>query len=139
MVHHEMASGPRGAAGEHVLRLLDAPGWLAEISDEELLQTPLQIVDGHSVVSERVHSGGEYADDSVSVALDDNVGLSDTVGPAAIAVLMGLRGGRTPADALPGLAAAVESIPPDPQELVADMARALVSRGLLVRTEEPRT
>jgi len=138
MVHHEMASGPRGAAGKHVLRLLDAPEWLAECSDEQLLRTPLEIVDGHNVVSERVHSGGDYADDSVSVALDDSVGLSDTIGPAAIAVLMGLRGGRTVADALPGLAAAVEPSATEPRELVAEMTRALVSRGVLVRTEEPR-
>ena len=135
MVHHEMASGPRGAAGEHVLRLLDAAEWLANTSDDELLHTPLQLVDGHSVVSERVHSGGEYGDDSVSVALDDSVGLSDTIGPDAIAVLMGLLGGRTPADALPGLAATVESSPTDPHELVADMTRALVSCGVLVRSE----
>lgn len=130
---HEMASAPRGAAGEHVLRLFDAAEWLAETSDEELLQTPLAIVDAHRVVSERDHSGGEYGADSVAVALDDSVGLSDTVGPAAAAVLMGLLGGRTPADALPGLAAAVEPSPTNPEELVADMARALVSRGVLVR------
>lgn len=137
MIHHEMASGPRGAAGDHVLRLLDAAEWLAECSDEELLHTPLQIVDAHTVASERVHSGGEYGDDSVSVALEDSVGLSDTVGPAAIAVLMGLLGGRTAADAIPGMAAAVESPPTDPHELVADMTRALVSRGVLIRMGDP--
>jgi hypothetical protein len=135
MVHHEMASGPRGAAGEHVVRLLDAAGWLAETDDEELLRTPLRLVDGHTIVSRRVHAGGDYQEDSVSVALDDSAGLDDTVGPAATAVLMGLQGGRVPADALPGLAAAAHEVPTDPRELVADMTRALVACGVLVREE----
>ncbi len=133
MIHHEMATGPRGAACEHVVRLLDAAEWLADCDDEELLRTPLELVDGHSVASQRVHAGGEYADDTVSVALDDSVGLSDTVGPAATAVLMGLLGGCTPADALDGLASALPTSPTDPRELVADITRALVSRGVLLR------
>jgi SAM-dependent methyltransferase len=135
MVHQEMASGPRGAAGEHVVRLLDAAEWLAETGDEELLRTPLKLVDGHTIVSRRVHAGGEYQDDTVAICLDDSAGLDDTVGPAAAAVLMGLQGGETPADALPGLAAAVHDVPTDPRELVADMARALVGNGVLVRRE----
>jgi SAM-dependent methyltransferase len=135
VVHHEMASDPRGRAGEHALRLLDAAAWLAGLSDEELLATPLRIADDHSLVSERVHAGGEYGEDTISVSLGDNVGLGDTVGPAATVVLMGVEGGRIPADAIPGLAAAVDAVPTDPQELVADMTRALVARGVLVRAD----
>jgi methylase of polypeptide subunit release factors len=133
VTHHEMTVAPRGRAGRHVVRLLEAAEWLAQTSDPELMATPLRIVDDHALVSERVHSSGSYAEDTISVVLDDSAGLAETVGPAATAVLMGIEGGQTPADALPGLAGAVGQPPTDPQELVADMTRALVARGVLVR------
>jgi hypothetical protein len=133
VTHHEMTVAPRGRAGRHVARLLEAAEWLAQTTDPELMATPLRIVDDHTLVSERVHSGGAYAEDTISVVLADSAGLAETVGPAATAVLMGIEGGRTPSDALPGLAGAVGQPPIDPEELVADMTRALVARGVLVR------
>jgi SAM-dependent methyltransferase len=133
VTHHEMTVAPRGRAGRHVVRLLEAAEWLAQTGDAELMATPLRIVDDHTLVSERVHAGGAYAEDTISVVLDDSSGLAETVGPAATAVLMGIEAGRTPADALPGLAGAVGQPPMDPEELVADMTRALVARGVLVR------
>ena len=78
-------------------RLLDAARWLAAVTDEELMATQLALVDDHRLVSERVHSQGEYSEDDVRILLADNVGLSGELGPAAAAVLMGIEGGRTPA------------------------------------------
>ena len=129
-----MESAPGGRAGTHTVRLLDAARWLAAVTDEELMATQLALVDDHRLVSERVHSQGEYSEDDVRILLADNVGLSGELGPAAAAVLVGLEGGSTPADAVPGLAAAIpEMHASDAEHLVASTVRDLVSRGLLVR------
>ena len=49
-------------------------------------------------------------------------------------MLIGLEGGSTPTDAVPGLAAAIpEEHAADAEHVVATTVRDLVSRGLLVR------
>lgn len=129
-----MESAPGGRAGRHTKRLLDAARWLDSVSDEELLRTELALVDDHRLISERSHSDGEYGDDELRVMLADNVGLSGELSPAAAAVLIGLEGGSTPADAVSGLAAAIpEAHATDAERVVVSTVRDLVSRGLLVR------
>ena len=129
-----MESAPGGRAGRHTVRLLDAARWLDSVSDDELMATEMALVDDHRLVSERVHHGGEYGEDEVRVVLADNAGVNGELSPAAAAVLIGLEGGSTPKDAVPGLAAAVpEMHATDAEHLVATTVRDLVSRGLLVR------
>lgn len=129
-----MESAPGGRAGIHTVRLLDAARWLDTVTDEQLMATELALVDDHRLVSERLHYQGEYGEDEVRILLADNVGLSGELAPAAAAVLVGLEGGSTPADAVPGLAAAIpEMHATDAAHLVATTVRDLVSRGLVVR------
>ena len=98
------------------------------------MTTELALVDDHRLVSERAHYQGEYGEDEVRVVLADNAGVNGRLSPAAAAVLVGLEGGSTPADAVPGLAAAIpEQHATDADHLVAVTVRDLVSRGLLVR------
>lgn len=129
-----MESAPNGRAGMHTVRLLDAARWLDGVSNDELLKTELALVDDHRLVSERAHFRGEYGEDEVRITLTDSAGVNGELAPAAAAVLVGLEGGSTPADAIPGLAAAIPELhAADAAELVANTVRDLVSRGLLVR------
>ncbi len=129
-----MESAPGGRAGRHTLRLLNAARWLDSVDDDELMATGLALVDDHRLVSERLHYEGQYGEDEVRVLLADNAGVNGELSPAAAAVLIGLQGGSTPADAVPGLAAAIpEMHATDAEHLVARTVRDLVSRGLLVR------
>ena len=129
-----MESAPGGRAGRHTVRLLDAARWLDSVSDQQLMTTELALVDDHRLVSERAHYQGEYGEDELRVVLADNAGVNGQLSPAAAAVLVGLEGGSTPADAVPGLAAAIPELhATDASHLVAVTVRDLVSRGLLVR------
>ncbi len=129
-----MESAPSGRAGVHTVRLLDAARWLASVSDEQLMATELTLVDDHRLISERVHYRGEYGEDQVRITLADSAGLDGELAPAAAAVLVGLEGGSTPADAIPGLASSIPELhASDAEHLVAATVRDLVSRGLLVR------
>jgi len=129
-----MESAPGGRAGRHTVRLLDAARWLDTVTDEELMATEMALVDDHRLVSERVHYEGEYGEDEVRIMLADNAGVNGELGAAAAAVLIGVEGGSTPADAVPGLAAAIpEMHTADAEHLVVATVRDLVSRGLLVR------
>ena len=129
-----MESAPGGRAGRHTVRLLDAARWLDSVSDEQLMATELALVDDHRLVSERLHYEGEYGDDEVRVVLADNAGLNGELSAPAAAVLIGVEGGSTPTDAVPGLAAAIPELhASDAPQLVTTTVRELVSRGLLVR------
>jgi hypothetical protein len=98
------------------------------------MATEMALVDDHRLVSERVHYEGEYGEDEVRILLTDSAGVNGELSPAAAAVLVGVEGGSTPADAVPGLAAAIpEMHAADADHLVAATVRDLVSRGLLVR------
>ena len=128
----EMATGPSGRAGEHVIRLLDAARWLGEISDADLMATPIRLVDEHRLVSERTREQGHYGEDSLSIVLEHSAGLGGELDGAAAAVLVGLEGGETPADAVPGLATSLpDTGVADVEHLVASTVRQLVSRGLV--------
>jgi len=128
----EMATGPSGRAGEHVIRLLDAARWLGEIADAALLATPMQLVDEHRLVSERTREQGRYGEDGLSIVLEHSAGLGGELDGVSAAVLIGLEGGDTPADAVPGLATSLpDAGVADVEHLVASTVRQLVSRGLV--------
>lgn len=128
----EMATGPTGDAGEHVLRLLAAARWLDTVDDAEVMATPVRLVDDHRLISERPHEDGQYGDDKVSIVLEHCAGLNGTLDGVAAAVLVGLEGGDTPADAVQGLSPLVaDSGVADVEHLVASTVRQLISRGLV--------
>ncbi len=127
----EMATGPAGNGGEHVLRMLDAAALLAEGSDDSLLATPLALVAGHGLHRERRHTGEGYGPETVRMVLDDNAGLSPEFGPAVAAILVGLDGTRTPGDLVPLLARALPGSDDEIREAVLAAVRTLVEQGVV--------
>ncbi len=127
----EMATGPSGNGGEHVLRMLDASALLAEGSDAALLATPLALVPGHTLHRERRHTGEGYGPETVRMVLDDSAGLASEFGPAVAAILVGLDGTRTPDDLVPLLAQALPGTDDEIRGAVLVAVRTLVVQGLV--------
>ncbi|MDQ3644453.1 MAG: methyltransferase [Actinomycetota bacterium] len=127
----EMATGPAGSAGEHVLRILDAAELLAERGDDSLLATPFAVVPGHRLHRERTHTGEGYGPETVRMVLDDSAGLSSEFGPAVAAILAGLDGTRTPGDLVPLLAQALPGSDDEIRDAVLAAVRTLVEQGLV--------
>lgn len=127
----EMATGPTGRAGTHVLRLLAAADLLAERGEHELLATPLAVAPKHRVVRERRHVEGGYGPETVRMILEDNAGLHAEFGPAVAALLVGLDGTRTPADLLPVLGRALPGSGEEVRGAVVDAVRTLLGLGLV--------
>ncbi len=127
----EMATGPAGKGGEHVLRMLDAAALLAEGSADSLLATPLALVPGHRLHRERRHTGEGYGPETVRMVLDDSAGLSSEFGPAVAAILVGLDGTRTPGDLVPLLAQALPGSDDEIRDAVLGAVRTLLEQGLV--------
>ena len=127
----EMATGPTGHAGTHVLRLLAAADLLAQRSEDELLATALAVAPKHRVVRERRRVEGGYAPETVRMILDDNAGLHAEFGPAVAALLVGLDGTRTPGDLLPVLGRALPGSDEDVRDAVLAAVRTLLRLGLV--------
>jgi len=125
----EMATGPRGRAGEHVLRIFAAADALAGMDDEGLLATPLALVGGHVLRRERPHGPDGYGTEKVTLALDDNAGLSTEFGPLVAAVLVGLDGTRTVGDLLTRMSEALGNEPADARAAVLAAVRSLLEQG----------
>ncbi len=130
----EMATGPAGNGGEHVLRMLDAAA-LLEGSDDSLLGTRLALVAGHRLHRENRHTGEGYGQETVHMVLDDSAGLSSEFGPAVAAILVGLDGTRTPGDLVPSLAQALPGSDVEIREAVLVAVRTLVEQGLVAPAE----
>lgn len=126
----EMAGGPSGRAGEHVLRMLDAAALTAG-GDAALLETALARVADHKLFRERRHSGDGYATETVRMVLDDSAGLSSEFGPAVAAILMGLDGQRTPSDLVPLLGQVLPGSDDEIREAVLAAVRTLLEQGLV--------
>jgi len=127
----EMATGPAGNGGEHVLRMLDAAALLAE-GDDSLLAARLALVPGHSLHRELRHTGEGYGPETVRMVLDDSAGLSSEFGPAVAAILVGLDGTRTPADLVPLLGQVLPGSDEEIREAVLVSGRTLVKQWLVV-------
>ncbi len=127
----EMATGPTGRAGTHVVRLLAAADLLAERDGDELLATALAVAPKHRIVRERHRIEGGYAPETVRMILDDNAGLHAEFGPAVAALLVGLDGTRTPADLLPVLGRALPGSDDEVRDAVLGAVRTLLELGLV--------
>ena len=127
----EMATGPSGNGGEHVLRMLDGAALLAEGGEDSLLATRLALVPGHSLHRELRHTGEGYGPETVRMVLDDSAGLSTEFGPAVAAILVGLDGTRTPGDLVPLLARALPGSDEEIRDAVLVAVRTLVEQGLV--------
>ncbi len=125
----EMAGGPRGRAGEHVLRIFAAADALAGMDDEALLATPLALVPGHVLRRERPHGPDGYGVEKVTLALDDSAGLSAEFGPLVAAVLVGLDGTRTVGDLLARMSEALGAEPTDARTAVLAAVRSMLEQG----------
>jgi len=136
IVTEEMATGPTGRAGEHVLRMFHAADLLAGLDDDALLATPLSLVDGHVLQHERTYDDGAYGGETVRLSLWDNAGLSFEIGPAVGALLAAMEHSRVPAELVPALAEAVGARDGDAREALAPAVRTLVGQGVLVRAPE---
>jgi len=130
----EMATGPSGRAGEHVMRLFAAADALAELDDEALLGTPLALVPDHTLHRERPHDEDGYGVEKVRLVLDHSAGLATEFGPMVAAVLVGLDGHRTVADLLERMAGALGTEPSDAQEAVLGAVRSLIEQGYVTVT-----
>jgi len=140
VVTAEMASGPSGKAGEHVVRMLEAAEQLAELDDDALLSTPLALVAGHRLHRERRHAeGGGYGPETVRLALDDSAGLQFEFGPAAAALLVGLDGGHAPNDLLPLLVRTLPGDVGDVRDAVITAIRKMLAEGLVTAVPPPRS
>ena len=127
----EMAVGPSGRAGEHVLRMLDAADLLERLDDEELMATELALVEGHSLHRERDHHRDGYDEESVRVVLTDSAGLRPEFGPAVAALLIGLGAGAAPAELVPRLAEALGVSEEEARSAVLETVRELLAQGLV--------
>lgn len=125
----EMATGPTGRAGEHVMRLFEAADTLADLDDEALMEASLALVADHSLHRERRYDGDGYATEKVRLALEHSAGLATEFGPLVAAALVGLDGHRTVGDLLERMAAALDTEPADAQEAVLRAVRSLIEQG----------
>ena len=130
----EMATGPSGRAGEHIMRLFDAAGVLAQTDDAALLAAPLALVPDHTLYRERPHGEDGYGLEKVRLVLAHNAGLATEFGPVVAAVLVGLDGNRTVAELLDRMAAALGTEPADAQEAVLGAVRSLIEQGYVTVT-----
>ena len=133
----EMASGPSGRAGDHVLRLLAAADALAEMDDAALLATPLALVPEHTLHRERRHDLEGYGLEEVRLELDHDAGLRTRFGPVVAALLVGLDGERTVDDLLQRMAGALGTDPADAREPVLAAVRSLLEQGYVTVAERP--
>jgi methylase of polypeptide subunit release factors len=131
----EMAAGPSGRGGEHVVRLLDAAELLERLDDDQLLATSLTLVEDHALQREREHHRTGYGEETVRVALSDSAGLRPEFGPAVAALLMGLGSGSPPAELVPKLAGALGASEEEARGAVAGAIRALVAQGIVEPAE----
>jgi len=127
----EMATGPSGEGGRHVLRMLDAADVLAENDGDALLDLPVALVPGHRLVRERTYAGGGYGPEKVRMALDHSAGLSSEFGPAVAAILVGLDASPTPRTMLPLLGRALPGSEEEVRDAVAATLRTLLEQGLV--------
>ena len=125
----EMATGPTGRAGEHVMQLFAAADALAELDDKALLSTPLALIADHTLHRERRHDEDGYGLEKVRLVLDNSAGLQTEFGPAVAAVLVGLDGNRTVADLLERMATALGTEPAEAREMVLGAVRSLIEQG----------
>lgn len=131
MATPEMATGPSGQGGRHVLRLLDAADLLAENDGDALLDLPVVLVPGHKILRERTYTGEGYGAETVRMVLDDSAGLNTQFGSAVAAILVGLDGTRTPRDLLPLLGRALPGSEDEIRDAVIVAVRTLLEQGLV--------
>jgi len=117
------------------VRLLDAAELLERLDDDQLLATPLALVEDHALHREREHHRTGYGEETVRVGLSDSAGLRPEFGPAVAALLMGLGSGSPPADLVPRLAGALGASEEEARGAVADTIRALVAQGIVEPAE----
>ena len=83
---------PTGAASEQILRVFEAQD--AALSDDELLDARLALVEPHRLDQSLLYQDGAYAAQDAALILEDSVGVRAHIDPHAIHVLFALDGTR---------------------------------------------
>jgi hypothetical protein len=130
----EMTAAPRGAAGEHILRVFAAQDHLADVADDRALRRDVfRPVEPHRLRQTLVYREGEYAVELAELELAEGVGLTGPIEPHAAHALFRLDGRRTLGDIIDE---AIEETGIDAGVLEADALRSvrrLFELGFLVR------
>lgn len=121
----DAATGPSGSASAQIERVFAAQGFTGDLLEERLAAAP------HRLTEQLAWVGGGYRHEMLSAQLEEGVGVSVDVDPAALPALFALDGSRRVRD-LPGAEAALPSL----QRL---FGTGFVERGMGDRGFEPRT
>jgi methylase of polypeptide subunit release factors len=129
----EMPRAPVAAAGDHVLRLLDAQDLLRDGDEEALGAEVFAPLPGHRI--ERVSVFGEegYGEEQAQLVPQGDAGVDASVDELSLALLRRLDGRRPLAEVEAGLCAEVGAEPGTLMEAVLAAARSLYERGLMQR------
>lgn len=128
----------RGDGRDHVLRLFTAGDLLAGIADERhLLAARLDLAAPHRIQQSLVSRAGDYAIEPARLLLEDGLGVSVTVEPDLIPLLLRLDGRQSLEDVI-GEVAAASGV--DASQLTARAVAliwAMLERGYLASGREP--
>ena len=132
-----MPRAPLAAAGDHVLRLLDAQDLLREGGDETLARQVFAPLPGHRIERVTIYEEEGYGEDACQLIPQGDAGVAVDVDDLALALLRRLDGERTLTEVEAGLAGEIGAEPGTLLEAVLATARSLYERGLMLRVSSP--
>ena len=132
-----MPRAPVAAAGDHVLRLLDAQDLLRDGDDEVLTRQVFAPLAGHRIERVSVYSDEGYGEEASQLIPQGDAGMEVGVDDLALALMRRLDGERTLTEVEAGLASEIGAEPGTLLEAVLAAARSLYERGLMLRISDP--
>lgn len=133
----EMPRAPVAAAGDQVLRLLDAQDLLREGGDEALARQVFAPLAGHRIERVSVYGDEGYGEEASQLIPQGDAGMEVGVDDLALALMRRLDGERTLTEVEAGLASEIGAEPGTLLEAVLAAARSLYERGLMLRISDP--
>lgn len=128
-----MPRAPVAAAGDHVLRLLDAQDLLREGGDDVLARQRFAPLPGHRIERVTIYEEEGYGEDASQLIPQGDAGVEVQVDDLALALLRRVDGERTLVEVEAGLAGEIGAEPGTLLEAVLATARSLYERGLMKR------
>ena len=129
----EMPRVPLAAAGDQVLRLLDAQDLLREGGDQALVEQRFAPLPGHRIERVSVYGDEGYGEEASQLIPQGDAGVEVGVDELALALLRRLDGERTLAEVEAGLSAEIGAERGTLVVAVVAAARSLYERGLVQR------
>ncbi|MDQ3587695.1 MAG: methyltransferase [Actinomycetota bacterium] len=133
----EMPRTPVAAAGDHVLRLIDAQDLLREGGDQALARQVFVPLPDHRIERVSVYGDDGYGEDAAQLIPQGDAGVEVDVDDLALALLRRLDGERTLVEVEVGLTSEIGAEPGTLLEAVLVTARSLYERGLVKRISAP--